>query len=349
MPAPIRIGVLNDSRAGPPANPHIERLLHEVTDGLLQAERLDRGIELVNVYGMGLPAGSAAVVERSYAELAEQDVLMILGPAIGDDALVATPLAERFRIPTMNWAGAERARSEYMFHLQVGSHEDEPVLLARHMAALGVRRLGVVYDRSPIGVRYMEYLRTEAEILGQRIAAAVPIAPLAETADSQVDEVLDGRPEGVVYLGLGFSTLPFAQALAARGWTGPRTLNTAGLRGYDPAYARVVDGWTYLDMFSDTNATLNALRARLGPDGPPPFWAAVAYDLARLVGEGLARAPELTREGVREGLEQIKWIPAAEGHEGALLGFGRQDRGALHGRFMVLRRWVGGETIQAEP
>ena len=44
--------------------------------------------------------------------------------------LVATPLADRARIPTINWAGTERARSEFMFHLQVGSHEDEPVLLA---------------------------------------------------------------------------------------------------------------------------------------------------------------------------------------------------------------------------
>jgi len=349
MAAPIRLGVLNDSRVGPPPNPHIEGLLAQVVGELRAAGRLDREVELINVYGLGLPEGSAAVVERCYAQLAEQDVLMILGPAIGDDALVATPLADRYRIPTLNWAGAERARGDYMFHLQVGSHEDEPVILARHLASQGVKRLGVLYDRSPIGVRYMEYLRAEAQILGQRIASAVPISPIADNAEAQTEEVLDGRPDGIVYLGLGFSTPPFAKALAARGWRGPSVLNTAGLRGYDPAYAKAIDGWTYLDMFADGNATLNALRGRLGPEGPPPFWAAVAYDIARLTGEGLARAPELTREGVREGLEQIKWLPAAEGHEGTLLGFGVQDRGALHGRFMVLRRWVDGQTVQVEP
>ena len=41
---------------------------------------------------------------------------------------------------------------------------------------------------------------------------------------------------------------------------------------------------------------------------------------------------------MKDGLEQVKWLPAAEGHEGTLLGFGNHDRGALHGRYLVLRR-----------
>jgi hypothetical protein len=61
-------------------------------------------------------------VVRAFEELADQDAVMIVGPAIGDNALIATPLAEKHRIPTINWAGAERARGEYMFHHQVGSH-----------------------------------------------------------------------------------------------------------------------------------------------------------------------------------------------------------------------------------
>ena len=63
--------------------------------------------------------------------------------------------------------------------------------------------------------------------------------------------------------------------------------------------------------------------------------------------EGLARAPELTREGVRRGLEQVKWLPAAEGCDGTMLGFGIQDRGALHGRYLVVRQWLGGQSVEA--
>ena len=66
----------------------------------------------------------------------------------------------------------------------------------------------------------------------------------------------------------------------------------------------------------------------------------------KLVAEGLARSQDLTGEGVKIGLEQVKWLAAAEGEEGTLLGFGIQDRGALHGRYLVLRQWVNGKTVE---
>jgi ABC-type branched-subunit amino acid transport system substrate-binding protein len=346
MAAPMKVGILDDMADGPPGVANIESWLRLAVDDLTRAGRIDREVEFVYAWGLGLPAGTAAAVERAYAALAEQDVLLIVGPAIGDNALVATPLAERHRIPTLNWAGSERARGEHMFHLQVGSHEDESIVLAHHLARQGVKRVGVVSDRSPIGRRHLQFLQAEGEILGVRLAAAATVAPLAENAEAEAGEVLDARPDAVLYLGLGVSAPAVARALAARGWDGPRAMNTAGIRGYQPDFAKTIDGWTYVDMHSDSNATLAALRERMGTPAAGALWAAKGYDLGRLVAEGLARAPERTREGVREGLEQIKWLPAAEGHDGTLLGFGRCDRGALHGRYLVLRQWLGGETVE---
>jgi ABC-type branched-subunit amino acid transport system substrate-binding protein len=295
---------------------------------------------------MGLPAGTAAAVERAFADLVAQDPLMIVGPAIGDNAIVATPLADRHRIATLNWAGSERGRSDWMFHLQVGSHEDESVVLAQHLAATRVRRIGVVSDRSPIGRRHLKFLQDEADILGQKLVASVGLSPLAETAEAEVDELIAAKADAVVYLGLGLSAPAVARALTARSWQGPRLMNTAGIRGYQPEFARTVDGWIYVDMHSDDNRTLAALRARQDAPAGSALFAAKGYDLGRLVAEGLARASERTRDGVREGLEQIKWLPAAEGFEGTLLSFGIQDRGALHGRYLVLRQWRDGETVQ---
>jgi ABC-type branched-subunit amino acid transport system substrate-binding protein len=345
MAAPMRVGVLNDMSDGP-GGPDIEPWLRFAVDDLRTAGRLDRDVEFIHAYGLGLPAGTAAAVERAYAALAQQDVLMIVGPAIGDNALVATPPAEQARVPTLNWAGSERARGAWMFHLQVGSHEDESIVLAQHLAGLGVRRLGVAYDRSPIGRRHLHFLQAEAEVLNLRLAATVPLQPLAETAEAEADELLSAGADAVLYLGLGLSAPALARALRTRGFDGPRAMNTAGLRGYAPDYGAVVDGWTYLDMHSDGNAELAALRRRAeAPKGPGAF-VAKGWDLGRLVAEGLARAPERTREGVREGLEQVKWLPAAEGKDGTLLGFGHHDRGALHGRYLVLRQWRGGETVE---
>jgi len=346
MPSPIRVGILNDMSAGPTGASETEQWLRLAVDELTGKGRIARQVDFVHAWGLGLPSGTAAAVERAYAELVAQDVLLVVGPAIGDNALVATPLAERHRLPTLHWAGAERARGEYMFHLQVGSHEDESIVLARYFASLRHGRVGVVYDLSPIGEQHLLFLEAEASVLGIQIAAAVSIAPLAEDASQQIGGIMSARPDAVVYLGLGLAAAPVARALTACGWLGTKAMNTAGIRGYDPKFAQIIDGWVYVDMYSDSNATLAALRQRLGISTTGSFRCATRYDLARLVAEGLARAPEATRDGVKEGLERVKWLPAAEGHEGTLLGFGRYDRGALHGRYLVLRRWFNGESLE---
>lgn len=342
----VRIGVLNDMADAAPAPGEVTPWLEREVAAVQLAGRLDVDVEFIHAYGMGLPAGTTDAVERAFNGLAQQDVAMIVGPAIGDNALAATPWVERARIPTINWAGAERARGEYMFHLQVGSHEDESLVMARHLATLGVKRIGVVYDVSPIGTRHLGYLEDEARILGLEIVASEGIAPLEKDGSATVDRVLDQEPEAFVYLGLGLSAPAVARPLATRRWQGPRIMNTAGLRGYHEDFARDIDGWTYIDMFSDSNRTLCALRDEMGLPPQQSVWAAKGHDLGRLVAEGLARASDFSCDGVKDGLEQVKWLPAAEGHEGTLLGFGIRDRGALHGRYLVLRQWQSGTTVE---
>jgi ABC-type branched-subunit amino acid transport system substrate-binding protein len=350
MTAPIRVGVLHDMAASMEEEEALggtrEAIMRLAIDDLVECGRLDRDVEFVHAAGLGLPAGTAFAIERAFADLAEQGVVLIVGPAIGDNALVATPLADRARIPTINWAGTERARSEFMFHLQVGSHEDESVLLARHAASLGAQRVGVVLDRSPIGRRYAAFFEAECEALGLDLATRVSIAPLAEDATKEVGAVRASGADALVYLGLGLVGTAVARARSDAGWDAPAVMNTAGLRGHDPEYARVIDGWVYLDMIADDNQVLAEVRSRLDTDATAGLFVAVGFDLGQLIAEGLARAPELTAEGVRDGLELVKQVPAAEGRSGTTLGFGHWDRGALHGPYLVLRQWRDTTSVE---
>ena len=343
MATPMRVGILHDMADAPTDDPLLgggmERFMRLAIDDLLERGRLDRDVEFVHATGLGLPAGTAFAVEEAFAELVAQGALLIVGPAIGDNALVATPLADRARVPAINWAGTERGRSDFMFHLQVGSHEDESVVLAHYFASLGVSRVGVVFDRSPIGRRYASFFESECEVLGLDLAARVPIGPLATDARQELATVRASGADALVYLGLGLSGTAVASARSEAGWAAPAAMNTAGLRGYDPAFAREIDGWVYVDMVSDDNPVLAAVCARLGADAGPRLFPAIGHDLGLLVSEGLARAPELTAEGVREGLELVKLVPSAEGRAGTTLGFGHWDRGALHGEYLVLRQW----------
>ncbi len=342
----LRIGILNDLADGPPNPTDIESWLRLAVDDLIAAGRIDAEIEFIHGWGLGLPSGTAAAVVRAFETLVEQDVQLIVGPAVGDNALIATPLAERHRVPTLNWAGSESARSDYMFQLQVGSHEDESIVLVRHLASCGAQRVGVVYDDSPIGHGHLAFFRSEASIASLAIAAAEVIAPLAEHADEQIARLLAADVDAIAYLGLGISAPAVARALNERGWRGQRVMNTAGIRGYAPAFAQAVDGWIYVDLFSDSNATLAAFYQRTRAMARSKLAAAKGCDIGRLVAEGIARAPAPTRAGIRSGLEKVKWLPAAQGHEGTLLGFGKFDRGALHGRYLVLRQWRSGDSIE---
>lgn len=344
----VRVGILNDMGDGPTAPGDVTGWVKREADALRKSGRLRADIEFIHAYGLGLPSGTAEAVERAFEDLAAQDVVMIVGPAIGDNALIATPLAERHCIPTINWAGAERARGEYMFHQQVGSHEDESLVMARHMQTVGAERLGVVYDISPIGTRHLQYLEDEATVIGVGIAVHQGISPLENDASEHVARVLEAEPDGFVYLGLGLSAPAVAKALTNCGWQGPRIMNTAGIRGYQGDFAQVCDGWIYIDMHSDSNRTLENLLTTMGLPPQEALDAAKGHDLGRLVAEGLARAREFTCEGVKTGLEQVKWLPAAEGEEGTLLGFGIHDRGALHGRYLVVRQWLSGESVEVK-
>ena len=358
MTAPIRIGILHDMSESMTEDLSLgggmEAFVSLAIDDLVQRGRLDRDVEFVHAAGLGLPAGTAFAIEQAFAELVAQGVLMIVGPAVGDNALVATPLADRARIPTINWAGTERARSEFMFHLQVGSHEDEPVLLARYVAALGAQRVGVIFDRSPIGRRYAAFFEAECAVVGLDLAARVSIAPLAEDASREVATVRAAGADALVYLGLGLVATAVGRARTQGGWDAPAVMNTAGLRGYDPAFAREIDGWVYVDMVADDNPVLVRVRDRLGADAPPGFFAAVGYDLGVLVAEGLARAPELTAVGVRDGLELVKQVPSAEGRAGddvglRALGPRRAARPVPRAPAVARRHVVRGGRVTARP
>ncbi|EIZ79995.1 extracellular ligand-binding receptor [Novosphingobium sp. Rr 2-17] len=350
MPASVKVGVLNDmadlSDVGDgDAADDIAGWLEREVAAVRQAGRLAADVEFVHAYALGFPSGTAEAVEHAYRQLVDAGCVLIVGPALGDNALVAAPIAEQLRMPTINWANAERARGRWMFHHQVGSHEDEAIVIARHLHGLGCRRIGVIHDASPAGTRQFKYLADEAQILGMEIAAVESVSPMADDADAAVAKVLETAPDGFVHLGLGLAATAVAAALAQASWHGPRMMNIAGLRGgYREDFARSCDGWFYVDMHSDGNRTLQALLSGLGGAPRQTLAAARGHDLGRLVAEGLARAPDLTREGLRTGLEHVKWLPAAQGHEGTLLGFGVHDRGALHGRYLVVRQWLNGKT-----
>jgi len=339
--APLLVGILYDF----PQHDAGASFEEAVRQGFSEVE-LDRPVELVPRQAAGLPGGTAHDVHRNFRELVDAGVLAIIGPSISDNGLLVRDWADEARVPCINYTGGERTRSEFMFHYQVGSLAEEPIVLAEHLRERELHSAVVIHDKSPVGAGYVSAFEAASDRIGIEILGRSGISPLATEAGSIVDRLRPAKPDALVYLGLGASSRAVALALADSGWDVTVVTNSALMFGYARKDWRAgFDGWAYVDTVSDGNVRRQALKERSPKSAAGPVGVA-AYDIGRLLAEGLSRAVHLTGDGVKEGLEEVKRLPAATGYEGTTMGFGNYDHAALKGGYLVLRQWKDGKTIE---
>jgi branched-chain amino acid transport system substrate-binding protein len=343
VPAAVRLGVLYDF----PQHDKGAAFEEALRLGLAASGgRRDRDVEIVAAHAEGLPGGTADAVEAAFAALVGDAVLAVVGPSISDNGLFVSGLADEAGVPAINYTGGEGTRSEWMFHYQVGSLEEEPLVLAAHLAGRGLKTSALVFDESPVGRRYAEWFDVGAAQHGVVVVGRAALAPMAEDATAQIAMLQGARPDALVYLGLGVGARAVAVALEAAAWDLPVAANSALMFGYARKDWRAGwQGWVYLDTVSDGNVARQRLaeaspRSAAGPVG------VAAYDIGRMLGEAIAAAPHLTRAGIRDGLERVKAMPAASGLDGTRMGFGHWDHAALKGHFLVPRTWRDGRSVE---
>jgi ABC-type branched-subunit amino acid transport system substrate-binding protein len=344
-PAPVLIGIIYDfPQADDGAS--FETALRLGIDEVAAHGRLDRPVELLSRHARGLPGGTAHHVEVTFTELIESGALVAVGPSISDNGLIVGPMADAAGIPCINYTGGERTRGPFMFHYPVGSLAEEPAVLVNHLVAQESTRTAVIYDNTPVGRGYADYFGEAAAAAGLEVIGEAAIAPLATDVVPTVRRLRTGEPDSLVYLGLGVAARALAVAVKSEGWQIRVVANSSLMFGYTRRdWREDWEGWVYVDTVSDENQERARLRGKSRSSAAGPVGVA-AYDIGRLIGEGLARSNHLTRDGLRQGLERVKQLPASSGLQGTTMGFGHWDHGALKGRYLVLRRWEGGKTVQ---
>ena len=290
------------------------------------------------------------IIAAAFLRLVDHGVLAILGPALTDGALAVRPLADEVGVPCINYAGNDEARSAWLFQFQIGSLEDEPALLVDHLVRRRLTRVALCRTRRGSGTGWRRSSGTPRRRRDARSPPTLRVGARRRRHRRRSSPPRDARrPTRVAFVGFWRAAHGLALEMKAQDWTVPAVANSALMYGHaDPAWARDWDGWTYVDTFSEGNPRFAALArtaAAAGRTAGPG--EAGAYDMGRLLAEGIARAPELTRAGIRAGLERVKALPAATGRAGTLMGFGNWDRGALKGPYLVLREWRGGRSVEA--
>ena len=345
-PSPIRLGFLYDLNTGDDGRAFEAAFELGLADVGAIGTPNTRPIEFIRAHGRGLPIGSEHELRIAFDDLVARGALAIVGPSISDNALMAAPWCDAAEIPGLNYSGGELTRSQWMFHYQLGSLEDEPSLLAARCVELGARRVAVVSDASPIGRRYAEAFDAARTAAGIELAASASISPLADSVVDVVERLHASKPDLLVYLGLGLSSRAVSLARTELGWSAPVLANSALMFGYMRADWRDgFAGWEYVDTVADDNPVRAALDA-ISPEAAAGPAGCAAFDMGRLVGRAIQRTEHLTRAGLRAGFLRVKWLEAASGHAGTLMGFGNYEHGALKGHYLVLREWADGRSVQ---
>lgn len=349
--APVRIGILWDE---PVQEDWYLRSMRLRLDEFNAAGGVEgRQVELVVRCGDGAHLGLPENVRPAYRDLvADPSIIGVLGPNISDNCLALIDDVQTLRVPTICWPGSEDCRGEWLFQYQIGNFADEALFLARAMAKAGRRRVAVV-QAGTTGMYYFRHFEREARFLGLGIVGKEYVHVHQRDVGAEIERLRASAPDALLFLGMGQPTMPFCTTPPAMGWDVPRYGNLAFLRIAWIASEELgpYEGTIWVDQYEPKNRTLQMFEAkylaRYGEQPTPCPLPPAGWDLMTLMCEGLLRAPNLSRAGLKEGLENVKQIPAAMGGEAPVMSFCKWDRQAIKGPDILNYRRVRGGRVES--
>jgi branched-chain amino acid transport system substrate-binding protein len=345
--APTKVGVLIDIDMGTKAD--FLATLRMGFDEAHAAGVLLRPVELVVEEAIGLPRLEARNTIAGYRRLVDAGVLCVIGPLITDNSLALAPVINAAGVPAITWTGTDRYHGEYCFNLGNGGLAEEAAMMAAWIRREGHRTVGMIHELSPGGVEYTSNFRWYAARAGLDVLIEAYTTQIPDDLEAVLRKVRDQRPDCLAYLGYGYPTILMGPLFAKLGWDPPRIMTSAFQFCYaKPEWMAALEGWHGIDQMCEENPrlkpVLDRFAARYGHRRDHTV-TALSYDTARLVAEGIARAPLLTPRGVKEGLERVRLLPAVNGGPRTHMSLGPWDHKAYKGDWLVIRRIAGGRTV----
>ena len=342
--SPARVGLLFDHVRDPehPIDETVIPTFELVAEEYAKKGLLDRPVEFVVRAVQGLPGGSFRAVRDAFFELVDEDCLVIFGPDVSENTEPLREYVEELaEVPIISMAGTESMLGEWVFALNNGSMEEEPLIMAAVASYDGCHTVAIAYEASLIGQEYLRTTRVACQHAGLRITAEVEIPQLETDKQAAMEALAEEKPDAIMHVGFGLGLFGINEALEKMGWLPRRYTTTAfEFAARDETLRRRLAGWVGLDQFDERNETgrafLDEFEARYGRR-PEYFMPVYCYDMARVIMSALATARPLTGRGVKEALERVKMLPAASGAPGTRLRFGR----------FIRQGWVGSEYLVA--
>jgi branched-chain amino acid transport system substrate-binding protein len=348
--APIKIGVLIDIDMG--TKEDFLATLRLGFDEAYETGLITRQVELVVKEAIGLPRLEAKNTIDGYLDLVRQGVLATIGPLITDNSIALAPVINQTGVPAVTWTGTDRYHGEFCFNLGNGGLAEEAAIMATWIRRAGYRTVGMIHEISPGGVEYASNFRWYAAQEGLDILIEAYTTQIPDDLEAILRKIRDQRPDCLAYLGYGYPTILMGPMWKNIGWDPPRIMTTA----FQFCYAKkewmaALEGWYGIDQMSEQNPltqpTFDRFAAKVGHRADHTV-TLLSYDTARLIAEGIARANLLTPRGLKEGLERVRMLPAANGGPRTHMSLGPFDHKAYKGDWLLIRRIEGGRTVYVD-
>jgi len=343
---PIKLGWLGACLDGPGGG--YDKIHRLAFDQAVESGLLDRPYEFVLHAENGLPNGSAKNATDGFKYLVDEGCIGVAGAYSSDNAITVAPLANALQVPLISWAGTERLQGEYCFRLGNGDCGGDAALVVSWLVKHGHRRVAVLSEISPNGEEYFRFFRQECRRRGVSVAAVETVSQSPENLADNLDHLRQVGPDALVYMGYGMLAAKglLRAALDELAWDPPRIMGTAFmfyLMGFD-----LFEGWVGIDQLDPSNRLVqhfyDAFVARYGAE--PPMWPnaipVLAYDTARVLVEGLFRAPILSGPGLKAGLETIRFLPSATGGAHTHIACSPYEHGMFRGDWLLYGRVTNG-------
>ena len=295
---------------------------------------------------------TAGEIERASSEMnkamADREVDAVLGPVSTQQAATVAPLVGRSKVPTVfTQAGGEGVVvNEYTFRA-TPPMESYYASVMDFLEAEGVKTASVLYNATfpTFALLGEDDVPAMAEERGIEIVQSLAVQMTTQDFSGQAQQIAKEGADALVMLLIAPQSVTALGQLEDAGYDGQVVATSVQAAGNIEAAGDSANGLVYPVPFSvameekSSDAFTEAFKKKF--DKEPDPYAADGYDAMWWIARAIKASGDSSREGIREGLEEI----ASEGFTGAMGGLTFDGNDArIEG---ALVRWQNGKETLA--
>ncbi|MEW6466048.1 MAG: ABC transporter substrate-binding protein [Pseudomonadota bacterium] len=248
-------------------------------------------------------------------KLIAEDVFALFGYIGTPTSVVALPVATKEKVPFVApFTGAMSLRQPFnrmAIHLRA-SYNDETALIVKQLTNLGLKKIAVFYQNDVYGKAGLDGVTQALALQNLKPLVAATVERNSVDVAKAVAEIVPTAPDAVVQISAYKSCAAFIRAARKAGYGGTfYNVSFVGTQALADELGKDGAGVVVSQVVPSPYNAANAITrefvaaAKKAGDVQVNFSSMEGYLAARMLAEGLKRAPKPSRDGLVAGLESI--------------------------------------------